>query len=133
MDRKGFAASLGVSVLLAVAVFQVIDAQRSPAGPAATAAPHAGSVALAPFDRQVKDNIAKMAAASPSIRAAGANALGFLRAYSAADALSNALRDAAAASVKDIFTTFDPENMHGRHQSLSPQELDDLVQYVLSQ
>jgi cytochrome c peroxidase len=43
------------------------------------------------------------------------------------------LHDGRATSVKEIFTRFDPENRHGRHQTLSPQELDDLVQFVLSQ
>jgi YVTN family beta-propeller protein len=43
------------------------------------------------------------------------------------------LHDGRAVSVKDIFTRFDPQNGHGKHQNLTPQELDDLVQYVLSQ
>lgn len=43
------------------------------------------------------------------------------------------LHDGRAASMKEIFTDFDPENRHGKHQNLSPQELDDLVQFVLSQ
>lgn len=43
------------------------------------------------------------------------------------------LHDGRAATVKEIFTKFDPENRHGKHQQLSPQGLDDLVQFVLSQ
>ena len=42
------------------------------------------------------------------------------------------LHDGRAATVKDIFTTFDPGNLHGKHAALSGAELDDLVRYVLS-
>jgi hypothetical protein len=35
--------------------------------------------------------------------------------------------------MKEIFTEFDPENRHGKHQNLSAQELDDLVQFASSQ
>ena len=43
------------------------------------------------------------------------------------------LHDGRATSVKEIFTRHDPETRHGRHEVLSEQQLDDLVQFVLSQ
>ena len=43
------------------------------------------------------------------------------------------LHDGRAATVKDIFTKFDPANLHGKHAGLTPAELDDLAEYVLSQ
>lgn len=42
------------------------------------------------------------------------------------------LHDGRAASLKDIFLKFDPRKIHGKSANLSPQELDDLVQYVLT-
>jgi YVTN family beta-propeller protein len=42
------------------------------------------------------------------------------------------LHDGRAPSIKDIFLKFDQPNMHGKHSVLTPKELDDLVQYVLS-
>jgi cytochrome c peroxidase len=42
------------------------------------------------------------------------------------------LHDGRAASIKDIFVKFNPQKLHGKAANLSPQELDDLVQYVLT-
>lgn len=42
------------------------------------------------------------------------------------------LHDGRAASIREIFVKFDPDNRHGKHQDLSSQEIDDLVQYVLT-
>jgi len=42
------------------------------------------------------------------------------------------LHDGRAASLKDIFSRFNSQKMHGKAAILNSQELDDLVQYVLT-
>ena len=42
------------------------------------------------------------------------------------------LFDGRAATIKDIFTQFNPQDKHGETLKLSEKELDDLVEYVLS-
>jgi cytochrome c peroxidase len=42
------------------------------------------------------------------------------------------LYDGRAATLKDIFKTFNPADFHGVTSKLTEQELDDLVEYVLS-
>ena len=42
------------------------------------------------------------------------------------------LYDGRATTIKETLTTFNNENRHGETSTLSPQELDDLVAYVLS-
>lgn len=48
-----------------------------------------------PFERQVSENLAKLASPSPSVQARAAEALGFLRAYRSEAALIAKLRDSA--------------------------------------
>lgn len=72
--------AIGATVLLALAI-----------GPARAGAPTAG-----PYNRQVAEKTALLAARAPAIRARAAEALGFLRAYQAEDALIRALDDPAA-------------------------------------
>ena len=55
----------------------------------------ADELPLGPYDRQVAENVARLKADSPVLRAAGAEALGFLRAYSAEAALLDVLDDPA--------------------------------------
>jgi hypothetical protein len=43
------------------------------------------------------------------------------------------LHDGRASSVKDIFLNFNPERLHGKTGALSTAELDDMIQFVLSQ
>jgi YVTN family beta-propeller protein len=43
------------------------------------------------------------------------------------------LYDGRAATMEDIFTRFNPADMHGKTSGLSKQQLADLVEYVLSQ
>jgi len=42
------------------------------------------------------------------------------------------LHDGSAAALRDVLTTKNPKDEHGKTSSLTPQELDDLVQYLLS-
>jgi cytochrome c peroxidase len=42
------------------------------------------------------------------------------------------LHDGRALTVRDVLTTYNPEDRHGNTKSLSEQELDDLVEYLLS-
>jgi len=53
----------------------------------------AGFDVIGPYDAQIAENVAKLRAASPTARAAAAEALGFLRAYAAEDALIGRLGD----------------------------------------
>ena len=53
----------------------------------------AGFDVLGPYDAQVAENVAKLRDASPTARAAAAEALGFLRAYAAEDVLIGRLED----------------------------------------
>ena len=55
----------------------------------------AGEPVLGPYDAQVAENVARLSAASAQVRAAGAEALGFLRAYSAEGPLIGRLDDPA--------------------------------------
>lgn len=41
------------------------------------------------------------------------------------------LHDGSAATLRDVFTTRNPTDLHGYTSSLSPEELDDLVAYLL--
>ena len=43
------------------------------------------------------------------------------------------LYDGRAATIKDVVTTFNPEDKHGRTSDLSEREIKDLVEFVLSQ
>jgi cytochrome c peroxidase len=43
------------------------------------------------------------------------------------------LYDGRAATVKEVVTIFNPGDTHGRTSGLSEKEIDDLVEYVLSQ
>ncbi len=42
------------------------------------------------------------------------------------------LHDGRAVTVKEVITTFNPDNKHGRTSDLSGIEIDDLVEYVLT-
>ena len=42
------------------------------------------------------------------------------------------LHDGRASSLKDALTTHDPEGKHGDTKQLTPQEVDDLVTFLLS-
>lgn len=42
------------------------------------------------------------------------------------------LHDGSAATVRDVLTTRNPEGEHGKISHLSPRELDDLIEYLLS-
>ncbi len=42
------------------------------------------------------------------------------------------LHDGRALTIKEIFTEHNPGNRHGRTKSLSPEQLEDLVNYILS-
>jgi len=42
------------------------------------------------------------------------------------------LHDGRAATLKDVLTVHDPKGSHGKAKGLKPQELDDLVQFLLS-
>lgn len=42
------------------------------------------------------------------------------------------LHDGSAATIRDVLTTRNPENKHGKTQHLSPREIDDLAAYLLS-
>ncbi len=42
------------------------------------------------------------------------------------------LHDGSAATLRDVLTTRNPRNEHGRTSHLSAQQLDDLVEYLLS-
>lgn len=42
------------------------------------------------------------------------------------------LHDGSAAAVRDVLTTRNPKDLHGRTSHLKPQEIDDLVEYLLS-
>ena len=53
----------------------------------------AGEPALGPYDAQVAENVAKLSADRPLVRAAGTEALGFLRAYSAEGQMLDLLDD----------------------------------------
>ena len=43
------------------------------------------------------------------------------------------LHDGRAATIKEVLTTFNSKNRHGNTTSLSPRDLDDLADFVLSQ
>jgi len=43
------------------------------------------------------------------------------------------LYDGRAATIKDVVTTYNPEDKHGRTSNLSESEIEDLVEFVLSQ
>jgi len=78
--------SLTCSVLFAAAQCWGPDAAAATGRPAPAG----------PYARQVAEQIAKMSSATPSVRAGAAEALGFLRAYAAAEALATALGDPVA-------------------------------------
>jgi cytochrome c peroxidase len=42
------------------------------------------------------------------------------------------LHDGRAATVRDVLTTFNRDDEHGSTSKLTPQQLDDLAEYVLS-
>jgi YVTN family beta-propeller protein len=42
------------------------------------------------------------------------------------------LHDGSAVSLRDVLTTCNPEDRHGHTSGLAPQEIDDLVEYLLS-
>jgi hypothetical protein len=42
------------------------------------------------------------------------------------------LHDGRAATLKDVLTTHNPDDLHGNVQDLTPAELDDLLAYLLS-
>jgi len=42
------------------------------------------------------------------------------------------LKDGRAATIEDVLTTFNPDDMHGRTSNLSESEVADLAEYVLS-
>jgi cytochrome c peroxidase len=42
------------------------------------------------------------------------------------------LHDGRALTIRDVITTHNPDELHGKVKELSEQELDDLVEYVLS-
>jgi hypothetical protein len=42
------------------------------------------------------------------------------------------LHDGRAATMMDVLTTFKPGDRHGKTSNLSKQELNDLVEYLLS-
>ena len=52
---------------------------------------------LGPYDHQVAQNVAKLGSSSPTERAGAAEALGYLRAYTAEQALVQRLQDDSAA------------------------------------
>jgi cytochrome c peroxidase len=43
------------------------------------------------------------------------------------------LHDGRAATMREVLTTYNPEDKHGITSNLSDQDIDDLVEYVLSQ
>jgi cytochrome c peroxidase len=43
------------------------------------------------------------------------------------------LHDGSAATMRDVLTTANKDDRHGRTSQLTPQEIDDLAEYVLSQ
>jgi len=67
--------------------------------PAMTAATGAEPTA-GPYDRQVREQLVRLEGAAPDVRAAAAEALGFLRAYAAEAALVERLRDDRSAEVR---------------------------------
>jgi cytochrome c peroxidase len=42
------------------------------------------------------------------------------------------LHDGSAATIRDVFTTRNPQDQHGKISNLSSQEIDDLCAYALS-
>jgi cytochrome c peroxidase len=42
------------------------------------------------------------------------------------------LHDGRAATIRDVITTFNRDDRHGTTSKLTPQQLDELVEYVLS-
>jgi cytochrome c peroxidase len=42
------------------------------------------------------------------------------------------LHDGSAATLRDVLTTKNPADQHGNTSHLSPQEIDDVVEYLLS-
>jgi cytochrome c peroxidase len=42
------------------------------------------------------------------------------------------LHDGSAATMHDVLTKRNPANQHGRTSHLTPKEIDDLVEYILS-
>lgn len=54
-----------------------------------------------PYESQIQEQLERLGDSSPAVRSAGAEALGFLRAYAAADALVSALDDPAAVVRRD--------------------------------
>lgn len=42
------------------------------------------------------------------------------------------LHDGSAATLREVLTTRNPEDRHGKTSHLTPPQLDDLVEYILS-
>jgi hypothetical protein len=42
------------------------------------------------------------------------------------------LHDGTALTVREVITTRNPKDQHGKTSHLTPREIDDLVEYVLS-
>ena len=42
------------------------------------------------------------------------------------------LHDGSAATIRDVLTTRNPKDEHGKTSQLSPQQIDDLAEYLLS-
>ena len=42
------------------------------------------------------------------------------------------LHDGRAATIKDVLTTHNPQDLHGKIKGLSAAELDDLIAYLLA-
>ena len=42
------------------------------------------------------------------------------------------LHDGSATTIRDVLTTHNPKDQHGKTQQLSPQQIDDLAAYLLS-
>jgi hypothetical protein len=42
------------------------------------------------------------------------------------------LHDGSAVTVKDVLTTRNPKDEHGKTSQLTPQQIEDLAEYVLS-
>jgi len=84
-----------------------------------------------PYDWQVADQLSKLASPSPSVRAGAAEALGFMRAYRAADELARALDDPSAAVRRQAVMAL---AWCGRRQQIPPllDALDD-ADWVVAQ
>ena len=42
------------------------------------------------------------------------------------------LHDGSAATIRDVLTTRNPKDEHGKTSRLTPQQIDDLAEYILS-